>query len=109
MDASWIWLGVAIYVVFAGATAFLSRAGKSTSMSHYFLGNRQMNGFVSAMSYSATANVYNQQAFPLVPPKPPLTPRPRRQRVQLLVKQSPTLTSSRFSWPAASSATRLRA
>lgn len=54
MDASWIWLGVAIYVVFAGATAFLSRAGKSTSMSHYFLGNRQMNGFVSAMSYSAT-------------------------------------------------------
>ncbi len=54
MDATWIWTGVAIYVAFASVTAYLSRAGKSDSMSHYFLGNRQMNGFVSAMSYSAT-------------------------------------------------------
>jgi SSS family solute:Na+ symporter len=54
MDAFWIWLGLAVYIVIAGVTAFLSRAGKSDSMSHYFLGNRQMNGFVSAMSYSAT-------------------------------------------------------
>ncbi len=54
MDSTWIWLGVAIYVVFAFLTAYLSRVGKSDSMAHYFLGNRQMNGFVSAMSYSAT-------------------------------------------------------
>ncbi|HET6560804.1 MAG TPA: sodium:solute symporter family protein [Marmoricola sp.] len=54
MDSTWIWLGVAIYVVFASVTAYLSRSGKSDSMSHYFLGNRQMGGFVSAMSYSAT-------------------------------------------------------
>lgn len=54
MDATWIWTGVAIYVAFALAIAFLSRAGKSQSMEHYFLGNRQMGGFVSAMSYSAT-------------------------------------------------------
>ncbi len=55
MDASWIWLGVAIYVVFACATAYLSRGGENQgTMTGYFLGNRQMGGFVSAMSYSAT-------------------------------------------------------
>lgn len=54
MDTTWIWIGIAIYVAFASATAFLSKAGKSDTMSHYFLGNRQMGGFVSALSYSAT-------------------------------------------------------
>lgn len=54
MEASWIWTGVAIYIAIAVITAFLSREGKSDSMSHYFLGNRKMGGFVSAMSYSAT-------------------------------------------------------
>ncbi|MDN5894327.1 MAG: sodium:solute symporter family protein [Nocardioides sp.] len=54
MEASWIWTGVAIYIAIALITAFLSRQGKSESMSHYFLGNRKMGGFVSAMSYSAT-------------------------------------------------------
>lgn len=54
MDTTWIWIGIAIYVVFASATALLSRSGKSQTMSHYFLGNRQMGGFVSALSYSAT-------------------------------------------------------
>ena len=54
METSWIWIGIAIYVAFALLTAVLSRAGKSSDMSHYFLGNRQMGGFVSALSYSAT-------------------------------------------------------
>jgi SSS family solute:Na+ symporter len=54
MEATWIWTGVAIYIVFAGVTAYLSREGKQTTMSGYFLGNRKMGGFVSAMSYSAT-------------------------------------------------------
>jgi SSS family solute:Na+ symporter len=54
VDTTWIWVGFAVYVVFAGFTAYLSRSGKSDSMSDYFLGNRQMGGFVSAMSYSAT-------------------------------------------------------
>ena len=54
MDTTWIWVGFAVYVVFTGFTAYLSRSGRSDSMSHYFLGNRQMGGFVSAMSYSAT-------------------------------------------------------
>lgn len=54
METSWIWIGIAIYIAFALITAYLSRAGKSDNLSHYFLGNRQMGGFVSAMSYSAT-------------------------------------------------------
>src|SRR5690625_2307868 len=54
MDATWIWLGVAIYIVFAVVTALLSRHDAQGTMSGYFLGNRQMGGFVSAMSYSAT-------------------------------------------------------
>lgn len=54
MEISWIWAGVAIYVGFATLTAVLSRAGRSTDMQHYFLGDRKMGGFVSAMSYSAT-------------------------------------------------------
>lgn len=54
MEASWIWIGIAVYVAIALVTAFLSREGESKSMSDYFLGSRQMGGFVSAMSYSAT-------------------------------------------------------
>lgn len=56
MSATYIWVGIAIYVVFASITAILSRSrdGTEGSMSGYFLGNRSMGGLVSAMSYSAT-------------------------------------------------------
>ncbi len=54
MDSTWVWIGIAIYVVIAGATAFLSRHESQDTMGGYFLGNRMMGGFVSAMSYSAT-------------------------------------------------------
>lgn len=54
MSESLIWWSVSIYVLIALAIAVLSRQGKSVSMSSYFLGDRQMNGFVSALSYSAT-------------------------------------------------------
>lgn len=54
MSTSWIWIGIAIYVIVAGATAILSRHDSQGTMSGYFLGNRKMGGFVSAMSYSAT-------------------------------------------------------
>ncbi|MDP9824036.1 sodium:solute symporter family protein [Nocardioides massiliensis] len=54
MDTGWVWFGVAIYVAIAVLTAVLSRSGKSADMQHYFLGDRKMGGFVSAMSYSAT-------------------------------------------------------
>lgn len=54
MATTWIWVGIAVYVAFASVTAWKSRSGTADTMSRYFLGNRQMGGFVSAMSYSAT-------------------------------------------------------
>lgn len=54
MNITWIWVGIAIYVVIAGVTAVLSRHESQRTMTGYFLGNRKMGGFVSAMSYSAT-------------------------------------------------------
>lgn len=54
MDSTWIWVGVVVYVVIAGITAVLSRHESQRTMTGYFLGNRRMGGFVSAMSYSAT-------------------------------------------------------
>ncbi|WP_322527895.1 sodium:solute symporter family protein [Salinicola sp. LHM] len=58
MTTGLIWSAVIVYLIAGLAVAFLSR-GKTTNgagvdMSGYFLGNRQMNGFVSALSYSAT-------------------------------------------------------
>ena len=54
MSTSLIWWSVAIYLVIAIAIAVISRDGKANSMSGYFLGGRQMNGVLSALSYSAT-------------------------------------------------------
>lgn len=54
MNESMIWWSIGIYVLIASTIAIISRQGKSASMSSYFLGDRQMNGFVSALSYSAT-------------------------------------------------------
>ncbi|MCH2557551.1 MAG: sodium:solute symporter family protein [Alcanivorax sp.] len=54
MTESMIWWSVAIYLVIAIAIAILARQGKMANMSGYFLGDRKMGGFVSAMSYSAT-------------------------------------------------------
>jgi len=54
MSQSFIWYGIGAYVVISVIVAMLSRAGKSTTMSDYFLGGRSMGGVVSALSYSAT-------------------------------------------------------
>ena len=58
MTESLIWWSIAIYLLVAIGIALMSRQrpaeGALESMSGYFLGNRQMNGFVSALSYSAT-------------------------------------------------------
>lgn len=54
MNVTWIWIAIGIYVIIAGATAWLSRHSSQGTMTGYFLGNRKMGGFVSAMSYSAT-------------------------------------------------------
>ena len=54
MSESLIWIAILSYLVVALVIAVLSRQRGVTDMSGYFLGNRQMNGFVSALSYSAT-------------------------------------------------------
>lgn len=54
LPVSWIWIGLAVYIVVAGLIAIWSRVGRSESMSDYFLGDRKMGGIVSALSYSAT-------------------------------------------------------
>ena len=54
MNVSLIWWGLGIYIAVSVFIAFLSRTGKQTNMGAYFLGDRKMGGFVSALSYSAT-------------------------------------------------------
>ncbi|MFD1851109.1 sodium:solute symporter family protein [Oceanobacillus bengalensis] len=54
MNTSFVWWAIAIYTMVALIIAFLARSGKQTSMNSYFLGDRKLNGFVSALSYSAT-------------------------------------------------------
>lgn len=50
-----VWIGIAIFFTLSFMTALLSRKGKSGGgMDGYFLGNRKLNGFVSALSYSST-------------------------------------------------------
>lgn len=58
MSMTILWLGVTVYLISAVVVAWLSRAettnGLSVNMAGYFLGDRRMGGFVSALSYSAT-------------------------------------------------------
>ncbi|MDX8047451.1 sodium:solute symporter family protein [Gracilibacillus sp. S3-1-1] len=54
MSTTVVWSAISIYIVIAMIVAFLSRNGKQQSMTGYFLGERKLNGFVSALSYSAT-------------------------------------------------------
>lgn len=54
MSTALVWTTITIYVAIALILAFFSRNGKQNSMSGYFLGDRKLNGFVSALSYSAT-------------------------------------------------------
>ncbi|MFT4413629.1 sodium:solute symporter family protein [Fredinandcohnia humi] len=54
MSTTLVWWGIAIYVGLSLYIAYLSRSEKQVNMEGYFLGNRKMNGFVSALSYSAT-------------------------------------------------------
>lgn len=58
MSATYLWAGIAIYLVVALFVAWLSRGdtsrGQLADMEGYFLGARRMGGFVSALSYSAT-------------------------------------------------------
>jgi len=48
-----VW-GLVLYVIASFVVAYISRSGKSATMSDYFLGDRSMGGILSALSYSAT-------------------------------------------------------
>ncbi|UOQ47026.1 sodium:solute symporter family protein [Gracilibacillus caseinilyticus] len=54
MSTTLVWSSISVYVVIAIIIAYLSRSGDQKSMAGYFLGERKLNGFVSALSYSAT-------------------------------------------------------
>lgn len=48
-----IW-GIIIYFILASVIAIMSRRGNRSDMAGFFLGGRNMNGILSALSYSAT-------------------------------------------------------
>ncbi|MFW6056749.1 MAG: sodium:solute symporter family protein [Chloroflexota bacterium] len=52
--ASLAWLAVAIYVVLGFAIALAARKHVGVGMSEFFLADRRVGGFVSALTYSAT-------------------------------------------------------
>ena len=54
MSTTIVWLAIAVYIVISLYVAYLSRSGTQQSMGSYFLGDRKLGGFVSALSYSAT-------------------------------------------------------
>lgn len=54
MNVTYVWWGIVIFIIFSGIIAILSRHSGQKSMSGYFLGNRNMGGIISALSYSAT-------------------------------------------------------
>ncbi|WP_087971957.1 sodium:solute symporter family protein [Oceanobacillus rekensis] len=54
MTTTLVWSAIAAYIAIALFVAYLSRKGKQDNMESYFLGDRKLGGFVSALSYSAT-------------------------------------------------------
>lgn len=54
MSTTMVWWAITIYILIALYIAYLSKSGKQDTMGSYFLGDRKLGGFVSALSYSAT-------------------------------------------------------
>jgi len=52
--AFWVWFGIAIYIAVGLAIAIMARRQLGAGMSEFFLANRRVGGFVSALTYSAT-------------------------------------------------------
>ncbi len=50
----WIWLGIIVYAVMGLAIAVMARRQMGKGITEFFLANRTMGGFVSALTYSAT-------------------------------------------------------
>jgi SSS family solute:Na+ symporter len=52
--AFWVWFGIAIYIAAGLAIAIMARRQLGAGVSEFFLANRKLGGFLSAMTYSAT-------------------------------------------------------
>ncbi len=52
--AFWVWFGIAVYIAVGLAIAVMARRRLGVGMSEFFLANRKVGGFVSALTYSAT-------------------------------------------------------
>ncbi len=50
----WVWLSVGVYIALGMAVAIAARRQMGAGMNEFFLGNRQVGGFISAMTYAAT-------------------------------------------------------
>jgi SSS family solute:Na+ symporter len=50
----WVWFGIAIYIAVGLAIAVMARRQLGAGVSEFFLANRRVGGFVSALTYSAT-------------------------------------------------------
>jgi len=50
----WVWFGISIYIVAGLAIALMARRQLGAGVSEFFLANRKLGGFLSAMTYSAT-------------------------------------------------------
>ena len=52
--AFWVWFGIAVYIVVGLGIAIMARRQLGAGMSDFFLANRKVGGFISALTYSAT-------------------------------------------------------
>lgn len=50
----WVWFGIAVYIALGLAIAVMARRQLGAGVSEFFLANRKLGGFVSALTYSAT-------------------------------------------------------
>jgi SSS family solute:Na+ symporter len=50
----WVWFGIAVYIAAGLGIAVMARRRLGVGVSEFFLGNRSLGGFVSALTYSAT-------------------------------------------------------
>jgi SSS family solute:Na+ symporter len=53
-ESFYVWLAIGIYIVVGIVIAILARRKLGFGMNEFFLGNRSIGGFVSAMTYAAT-------------------------------------------------------
>ena len=55
MSASFsAWLTIIVYIIVGVVVAFIARQKMGAGMNEFFLANRQLGGFVSALTYAAT-------------------------------------------------------